>query len=282
MEDSVGLVNNPAMSDAIVEPGEATETVRNLLESFEELTGAQLCFRPVAHTWTVLGDHGKIGLYAEHRSPFCLDQKARNLPACMRCDNLDAFTASAGRSEPYLRRCHAGADELLVPLHADATLTGVVFLGQLDEATTSSPERMRTLTAGLDALRARLQEIFATLSESEAVGWHGPRAMEIEEYLRETLSRGPSLLELAERMGLSVSRAGHVVRETTGESFSTLVERRRMTLARELLTRSSATITWIAEQVGFSDTGYFCRYFKERAGATPTEYRRRHGRPVPV
>ncbi len=263
-----------------------TEEVERSLAAFEALTSSQLCFRPVAQRWNALGDHGRVEPYANHRSEFCVEQKAKNLPTCLRCDNQDAFLACEGREEAFVRRCHAGAEELLLPLRADGSLTGVVFLGQLsvpgrprDESATPPTE---VLVGALDALRARLMEIFAELGTDEAARWRGPMALVIEEYLRESLATGPTLTELAGRMRLSVSRAGHVVRETTGESFNQLVERRRIEMATELLTRTDGTIGWIARQVGFADTGYFSRYFKKRTGVTPGAYRAENGRPLPV
>ncbi len=263
-----------------------TEEVERSLAAFESLTGTQLCFRPVAQSWNALGEHGRVEPYADHRSDFCVEQKAKNLPACMRCDNQDAFLACEGREKAFVRRCHAGAEELLLPLRSDGTLTGVVFLGQL-----SVPGRPRAATQGpavevlvdaLDALRARLMEIFVELGKDDAARWRGPMALVIGEYLRESLATGPTLTELAGRMRLSVSRAGHVVRETTGESFNQLVERRRIEMAAELLTRTDGTIGWIAQQVGFADAGYFSRYFKKRTGMTPGAYRSENGRPLPV
>jgi AraC-like DNA-binding protein len=207
----------------------------------------------------------------------------------MRCDNQDAFLACEGRNEAFVRRCHAGADELILPLRSDGSLTGVVFLGLLSTpasraaADRPAPEHdTATLSSALDALRARLMEIFTELGQEASVSWRGPMALIIEEYLRESLATGPSLSELSTRMRLSVSRAGHVVREATGESFNQLVEKRRIDMASELLTRTDGTVGWIASQVGFADTAYFCRYFKKRTGMSPGAFRTENGRPIPV
>lgn len=278
------------MNDRPLVAPDPTRDVERTLAAFERLTGAQICFRPVAQRWNALGDHGRVEPFADHRSEFCVEQKAKNLPACMRCDNQDAFLACDGNDGAFLRRCHAGAEELLLPLRADGSLTGVVFLGQLSvpereaAATPAAPSApdLDTLVDALDALRARLMEIFTELGQDASVHWRGPMALIIEEYLRESLSTGPTLADLADRMRLSVSRAGHVVRETTGESFNQLVERRRIDMASELLTRTDGTVGWIAQQVGFADTGYFCRYFKKRTGASPGAFRAEHGRPIPV
>ena len=53
------------------------------------------------------------------------------------------------------------------------------------------------------------------------------------------------------------------------------VIRLRMLHACELLRETSAAIGEIADQVGFQDSNYFARQFKQVIGTTPTQYRRR-------
>ena len=49
----------------------------------------------------------------------------------------------------------------------------------------------------------------------------------------------------------------------------------RMKEAAKLLSATESSVSAIARQTGFDNTGYFCRTFKELYGLTPTEYRRR-------
>jgi AraC-like DNA-binding protein len=50
----------------------------------------------------------------------------------------------------------------------------------------------------------------------------------------------------------------------------------RVTRAASLLRRSDHTITEVAFEVGFSDSNYFSRQFRNLLGVTPSEYRRQH------
>lgn len=49
----------------------------------------------------------------------------------------------------------------------------------------------------------------------------------------------------------------------------------RMKEAAKLLSATESSVSAIARQTGFDNTGYFCRTFRELYGLTPTEYRRR-------
>ncbi|MBR2030617.1 MAG: helix-turn-helix domain-containing protein [Alistipes sp.] len=45
--------------------------------------------------------------------------------------------------------------------------------------------------------------------------------------------------------------------------------------AKLLLRSTKHTIEQIAEELNFSTTPYFCRFFKREVGITPTEYRKK-------
>ncbi|MBR2332854.1 MAG: helix-turn-helix transcriptional regulator, partial [Rikenellaceae bacterium] len=78
----------------------------------------------------------------------------------------------------------------------------------------------------------------------------------------------------AERMNISPQYLSRLVFETSGTAASDWINR-AVTLQAKLLLRSSGlTIEQIAEELHFSTTPYFCRFFKREVGITPTEYRK--------
>ncbi len=46
----------------------------------------------------------------------------------------------------------------------------------------------------------------------------------------------------------------------------------RIAKAKQLLTESPYTVTYVAEQCGFASLYHFCRVFRERTGVTPSQY----------
>lgn len=78
----------------------------------------------------------------------------------------------------------------------------------------------------------------------------------------------------AERMNISPQYLSRLVFEASGTAASDWINR-AVTLQAKLLLRSSGlTIEQIAEELNFSTTPYFCRFFKREVGITPTEYRK--------
>lgn len=62
-------------------------------------------------------------------------------------------------------------------------------------------------------------------------------------------------------------------KKNTGETVLDYVTRVRLEKARELLVKSNMKITDVATQVGYSDTKYFSKLFKNTFGETPSKYK---------
>ncbi|HWU03774.1 MAG TPA: helix-turn-helix domain-containing protein [Novosphingobium sp.] len=82
--------------------------------------------------------------------------------------------------------------------------------------------------------------------------------------------------ELAAELGVSVRTVQNLF-AGIGTTPSGYILARRLERAAEMLVcQPGASITAIAFDTGFSDSGYFARCFRARFGATPTQYREQH------
>jgi AraC-like DNA-binding protein len=63
-------------------------------------------------------------------------------------------------------------------------------------------------------------------------------------------------------------------RKESGVTPIAYLNRYRVKQARQLLTDTDQSITEIALEVGFSDSGYFGRVFRREVGVSPEAYRR--------
>ena len=78
----------------------------------------------------------------------------------------------------------------------------------------------------------------------------------------------------AERMNISPQYLSRLVFEASGTTASDWINRSVTVQAKLLLRSSGHTIEQIAEELNFSTTPYFCRFFKREVGITPTAYRK--------
>lgn len=92
-------------------------------------------------------------------------------------------------------------------------------------------------------------------------------------YIEEHYKDG-SLSELAELMNYDLYWLSREIKKRTGKTYKELLQAKRMSQAAYLLTSSRLPIADIIESVGYDNTSYFYRKFKERYGAGPKEYRK--------
>lgn len=83
-----------------------------------------------------------------------------------------------------------------------------------------------------------------------------------------------TLEQLASMASTSPNNLMRMFKEGLGMSPISYVISRRIAKAQELLLNTPLTVTEVAFQVGFEDSGYFCRQFKQVTGFTPREFRK--------
>lgn len=93
-------------------------------------------------------------------------------------------------------------------------------------------------------------------------------------------SKPLSLGQLSRAAGIGNSRLCKLLKIETGENFSTILHKQRVSAAKHLLSEGSFSIENIANSVGYSNSSFFFRIFKRITGMTPKEYSQSLGEPV--
>ena len=81
--------------------------------------------------------------------------------------------------------------------------------------------------------------------------------------------------DLADSLFINPKYLGSLFRKETGMSIKEYQTRVKMKRAMQLLEDPRLKILEIADRLGYSDTEYFSRVFRESTGTTPSSYRRR-------
>ena len=87
-----------------------------------------------------------------------------------------------------------------------------------------------------------------------------------------------SLTTLADTLGLSVSALSKIIKTYTGLTFKELLQHKRLNRATHLLCNTNLPVTDIIYAVGYDNTSYFHRIFKEKYNMSPFEYRKSYGK----
>lgn len=83
-----------------------------------------------------------------------------------------------------------------------------------------------------------------------------------------------SLQAFADENRLNIHVLGRILKKTTGTSFTSLLQQKRLSHACYLLQNTPLPITDIAYAVGYENSSFFHRLFRKTYGITPKAYRR--------
>ncbi len=109
------------------------------------------------------------------------------------------------------------------------------------------------------------------------VGKHATKlSIDVANYVRHHLSEPIRVEDLAGELFISRPYLSAKFKKETGQSLTDFILNEKTEEAKRLLRYSDKTSSAIAEYLGFSSQGHFCRVFRTYAGMTPNEYRAKH------
>lgn len=94
-------------------------------------------------------------------------------------------------------------------------------------------------------------------------------------YLNENYKKSFTLEDLAEAVHLNKYYMCHCFKEVTGVSINSYIMRKRIDEAKKLLRLTDEPVGTLSERLGFSNPVHFSRMFKQLAGVSPQQYRKK-------
>ena len=130
------------------------------------------------------------------------------------------------------------------------------------------------LQKGLFSTEETVDHIETTLNQKQKLSYETQilirQAMAyIHEHYHEPISRS----DIAQHVNISNDYLTYCFRQELNTTPIRYIQRYRINLAKTLLKDTQKTITEIAMEVGFSDSGYFSRLFHRETGLSPDKYR---------
>ncbi len=103
---------------------------------------------------------------------------------------------------------------------------------------------------------------------------HGDELIaQAQDILRSRYAETVNIEELAHQLGISGRSFARRFKNATGLSPNLYLQQQRLNTARELLRTSNLSVAEVANAVGYSDSDYFCRRFRNAMKQTPSTYR---------
>jgi len=131
------------------------------------------------------------------------------------------------------------------------------------------------LSKGLFSIDETITHINAALENKRKLSREAQRLVRIAmAFVHENYSEELSRRVIAQHVGITEDHLTFCFRQELGTTPIEYLQRYRINEAKLLLKETQQTITEIALNVGFSDSGYFGRIFRRETGMTPEAFRR--------
>jgi signal transduction histidine kinase/AraC-like DNA-binding protein len=161
---------------------------------------------------------------------------------------------------------------------ATSRIPVIVLTGQ--ELNESDMERLNqgvatVLSKGLFSVAETLTHVDTALERNRRLSGEAQRLVrQAMAYIYENYPSSISRTDLARHVSLSEDYLTACFRMELGVTPIAYLNRYRVHQAKRLLSDTDKTITEVAIEVGFSDSGYFSRVFRREVGVSPEAYRR--------
>jgi signal transduction histidine kinase/CheY-like chemotaxis protein len=130
------------------------------------------------------------------------------------------------------------------------------------------------LAKGLFSIEETIGHISTALEQKRRISAEAKRLVRLAMvYLQKNYSEPISRRDIAKHIGITEDHLTYCFRQELGITPIHYLQRYRIKQAKRLLKESNQTITEIAFNVGFSDSGYFSRIFRREIGMSPEMFR---------
>lgn len=160
-------------------------------------------------------------------------------------------------------------------LGEEDTLTEALALALIDELSGGDANRAY-LDDLMHLLLCRMLRLHANVYDITGCARHSLAPYRLRrafEFIEENISSPIGVADIATASGVSPYHFSRAFRQATGRPPYAYLLDRRITVAKAMLAESSAPLTTIARQCGFTSLSQFSRVFHREIGITPTRYR---------
>ncbi|GAB1539568.1 hypothetical protein NUACC21_22350 [Scytonema sp. NUACC21] len=116
----------------------------------------------------------------------------------------------------------------------------------------------------------------ANLRRHESIFPDHPQFKKVFQFIEENYYKPIALVDVAQAVGYSPAYLTSLVKSQTKRTIFSWVVERRMLEARYLLLDTNQSVTQIATAVGYPDSCYFSRRFRQIHKISPQEWRNGH------
>ena len=129
----------------------------------------------------------------------------------------------------------------------------------------------KTIIQGISYLLLQLKRLSNEYSQNKEI--KSRTILKFSKLVSDTICENISVNEYASKLNLTVNKLNEICKVNYGQSPKTIILEKKITEAKRLLYFTDLSIKEIAFQLGFVDSSYFSRIFKQKTNLSPTEFK---------
>jgi AraC-like DNA-binding protein len=278
IRDYIATMASPA-------PNQALASLASLVDAIAAISGCSIVWKSRHGAVQALPQpFQRLGI---HGCAFCMRVKGRRarLAQCIADDVELVMRRCDGKTRPFVKTCHAGVSELVVPLLRGSVFSGALFCGVWKARAACPYQDCGRQFAGLPLARqVPLQHLSVLMEQLGA--WTvervwgtdvptaaDPRVQKVLDRLSGEPLKAYSIPDLARDVFLSPSRLQHLFVSQVGTPLNRYLTRLRLERAPQLIVCTGLPLHAVARETGYENYAYFSTLVRRTIGLSPRRLR---------
>ena len=129
-----------------------------------------------------------------------------------------------------------------------------------------------TIVSGISYLLFQLKRLAADSEHNKRI--KPKTAWRFSKLVSDTISENLTVKDYADRLHISVEKLNELCKESYGQNPKKMILEQKITEAKRLLYFTELSVKEIAFKLGFEDSSYFSRVFKQKTKVSPSHLKR--------
>ena len=146
-----------------------------------------------------------------------------------------------------------------------------LFENLIEEFNKNDKLSEKTIVQGISYLLPQLKRLSNENPQNKEV--NSKAILEFSKLVSDNICENVSVNEYASKLNLTIDKLNEICKGNYGQNPKTIILEKKITEAKRLLYFTDLSVKEIAFRLGFEDSSYFSRIFKQKTNLSPTEFK---------
>lgn len=146
-----------------------------------------------------------------------------------------------------------------------------LFENLIEESNKNDQLSEKTIVQGISYLLLQLKRLSNENPKNKEI--KSKTGLKFSKLVSDNICENLSVNEYASKLNLTVDKLNEICKKNYGQSPKTIILEKKITEAKRLLYFTDLSVKEIAFRLGFEDSSYFSRIFKQKTNLSPTEFK---------